>query len=264
MKANYKNWMPRGLVATFFAVSGLFLFLFVLFLCSPILPAGSFLKTLACVITGGFALLFLLFGSWAFFARRAFSYDGRRRLSRDVIEGIAQFIAPKDGENALDVGCGSGALAIAVARKNKNAHVTGLDYWGKNYASYSKALCEQNAAAEHVQNVHFLQGDARKLPFPDESMDIIVSNYVYHNIPSADRQALLKESLRVLKKGGVFALHDLFTRQRYGDMESFLKELKAQGFTRTELIDTTNGLFMQKHEARLLLLKGSRLLYGVK
>ena len=54
----------------------------------------------------------------------------------------------------------------------------------------------------------FLSGNAVLLDFPDESFDAVTSNYVYHNIARADKQALLMETLRVLKKGGVFAIHD--------------------------------------------------------
>ena len=48
----------------------------------------------------------------------------------------------------------------------------------------------------------------RDRDFPDESFDVVISNYVYHNVMGADMQKLLLESLRVLKKGGVFALND--------------------------------------------------------
>ena len=48
-----------------------------------------------------------------------------------------------------------------------------------------------------------------KLDFPDESFDAVASNYVYHNITGEDKQELLLETLRVLKKGGTFAIHDL-------------------------------------------------------
>ena len=49
----------------------------------------------------------------------------------------------------------------------------------------------------------------------------MTSNYVYHNITGADKRALLRESLRVLKRGGVFAIHDLMEPSRYGDMDEF-------------------------------------------
>ena len=69
----------------------------------------------------------------------------------------------------------------------------------------------------------FRRGDATKLDFPDESFDAVVSNYVYHNIPVKDRQAVLMETLRVLKKGGTFALHDIYSKLKYGDMQAFVK-----------------------------------------
>ena len=52
-------------------------------------------------------------------------------------------------------------------------------------------LCENNARAEGVENVSFRQGDATHLDFQDETFDAVASNYVYHNIPSKDRQAIL-------------------------------------------------------------------------
>ena len=63
----------------------------------------------------------------------------------------------------------------------------------------TKSSAKITPAPRVSKNVHFLRADARELPFPDESFDLVTSNYVYHNIPG-DRQALLRESLRVLKK----------------------------------------------------------------
>lgn len=71
-----------------------------------------------------------------------------------------------------------------------------------------------------------VSGEALKLEFPDETFDAVTSNYVYHNIPSRDRQAILLETLRVLKKGGTFAIHDVFSRMMYGDMRAFVQRLK--------------------------------------
>ena len=195
---------------------------------------------------------------------RAFSYDGNRQMSRQIIEGIAAMVDLPEGGVGLDVGCGSGALTIACARRNPRARFVGIDRWGKEYASFSKTLCEENAAAEGVSNVEFRQGDAVKLDFPDESFDAVTSNYVYHNIPSRDRQAILLETLRVLKKGGTFALHDIFSKSKYGDMEAFAEKLRAMGYQRVEFIETTNGIFMSPYEAGWMALSGSALLAGKK
>ncbi len=112
--------------------------------------------------------------------------------------------------------------------------------------------------------MNFRQGDATALDFPDESFDAVTSNYVYHNISGKDRQELLLETLRVLKKGGTFALHDIFSRAKYGDMQAFIRKLRDLGYEKVELIDTTDGMFMTKGEAAWMGLAGSALLTGRK
>ncbi len=144
-------------------------------------------------------------------------------------------------------------------KQNPKAEITGIDRWGKDYASFSKSLCESNAKAEGVTRITFRQGDATHLDFPDETFDAVVSNYVYHNIPG-NRQQYLLETLRTLKKGGTFALHDIFSRFKYGDMQAFMKKLRDMGYERVELIDTTDGRFMTKSEAIWMSLSGSALL----
>ena len=172
-------------------------------------------------------------------------------------------LPPRMAGKILDVGCGSGALSIAVAKRNPKAEVIGIDRWGKEYASFSRSLCEKNAKAEGVSNVSFRQGDAIHLDFPSDMFDAVTSNYVYHNIPG-DRQEYLLETLRTLKKGGSFALHDIFSKAKYGDMQSFIKKLEGMGYRKVELIDTTNGKFMEKSEAGWMGLSGSAVLTGIK
>ena len=143
--------------------------------------------------------------------------------------------------------------------------MVGCDIWSGAYkAVFSKKRCEDNAKAEGVTNVRFVEGNALRLPFNDESFDAVTSNYVYHNISGHNKQKLLLETLRVLKKGGIFAIHDLMSPVRYGDMDTFVKKLKAAGYEEVRLIDTTDGTFMGKKEASWLGLSGSTLLVGKK
>ena len=72
------------------------------------------------------------------------------------------------------------------------------------------------------------------------------------------------ETLRVLKKGRAFAIHDIFSKNKYGDMQSFVKKLKGLGYERAELIPTDNGKFMSPWEAKWMGLSGSALLVGKK
>ena len=106
--------------------------------------------------------------------------------------------------------------------------------------------------------------DANKLDFPDESFDAVVSNYVYHNITGADKHELLLETLRVLKKGGVFALNDEMKPHLYGDMEAFAQKLRNMGYQDVRLIDTAKEAFGSRRRAAMMMLGDSRLLVGRK
>ena len=261
MKPDYKNWMPKGMICGGFAVTLVFLILFILFGLTGIV--GGTLKTVLFIILLILTIISCEVSVWMILLYRAFSYNGKRQMSRQIIQGVASYVTVPDGGKILDVGCGSGALAIAVAKRNPNAEIIGIDRWGKEYASYNRQLCERNARAEKVNNTRFQQGNAVKLDFADETFDAVTSNYVYHNIPG-DRQAYLLETLRVLKKGGAFALHDIFSKSKYGDMLAFVKKLKAMGYEEVELIDTADGKFMTKFESIWMELYGSALLVGKK
>ena len=263
MKPDYQNWVPKRVLYELSAVAGICLCLFFLFMFCPIFAAGP-LKTalLAFLLAAG--AVSGIFGLWFFYLYRSFSYRGGKRMAARIIERIVPYVELSEGGKGLDVGCGSGALTIACAKRNPQACIIGVDTWSGRYASYSQELCEANARAEKAENALFQKGDAFRLDFPDESFDAVMSNYVYHNIPFADRQALLAETLRTLKKGGCFVIHDLMSRWRYGDMNAFVEKLRAEGFQEVHLVKTAEGLFMTRREAMPRGLGGSALFFGRK
>lgn len=65
-----------------------------------------------------------------------------------------------------------------------------------------------------------------------------------------------------LKKGGTFAIHDIFSTGKYGDMQGFIKKLKEMGYEKVDLINTTNGKWIRKGETGWMGLSGSSLLAG--
>lgn len=261
MSANYKNWIPNGMIAALTAGTA-------------VLGAGTAalmytkmnpdLKKVLAGTVGAGALACGAAAAWSIYAHGKFSYNGKRQLSKEIVEGTAEYITLPEGGIGLDVGCGSGALTIACARRNPQGRMIGIDRWGMEYASFSKQHCEDNSVEEGAGNTEFYQGDACGLDYPDEYFDAVTSNYVYHNITGVNKQELLRETLRVLKKGGTFAIHDIMSESRYGDMKAFIDELYYEGYDKVELIDTTDGMFMSKGEAKLLGLSGSALLAGRK
>ncbi len=264
MKPDYKNWVPKGMV---YGLAGGTIAAFVLFLLLG--ATGAVLHgipRLVCgILFGAGTLVLLFFAVWMGSLYRTFDYNGKRKLAKTIIDGTADHVAIPDGGTGLDVGCGSGALTIACARRNPKASMVGCDIWSGAYKTvFTKKRCEENARAEGVPNVRFEVGNAIHLPFADASFDAVTSNYVYHNISGYSKQKLLLETLRVLKPGGTFAIHDLMSRARYGDMEEFVRKLKADGYQEVRMIDTTDGTFMGRREASWLGLAGSTLLVGRK
>ncbi len=263
MKPDYKNWVPKGMVIGYFAGFVLALLLALTFGVLALVFSNIW-QIILFAIFALIGIVLAIVSTYMLMWHRAFDYNGKRKLSKQIIEGTAKYVVLNEGDVCLDVGCGSGALTIAVAKQNPTAKVIGCDRWGKEYASFSLNLCYNNANAEGITNVSFEKGNAMALPYQDSTFAAVCSNYVYHNVPTKDRQALLMETFRVLKKGGTFAIHDIFTKQKYGDMHKFVEKLKDMGFENVELIDTTNNLFMTPKEAKRLMLLGSVLLVGKK
>lgn len=193
------------------------------------------------------AVSFLAIAGYFAYARYMFAVDGgdvQGRIWSALVEAVDW-----DGNGmVLDIGCGSGALSIRLARRFQSATVVGVDYWGKGWG-YSKAICEYNANCEGVQNrTSFRQASASALPFPDESFDLVVSNLTFHEVKDIqDKRQLLREALRVLKKGGRFAFQDLFLMKRiYGNTDDLVQSLKVYGATEAALTETCEASFIPR------------------
>lgn len=102
-----------------------------------------------------------------------------------------------------------------------------------------KNSVKKNARIEGIADrVTFQKGDAAKLDFADGTFDAAVSNFVFHEVHSAkDKRDVVREALRVLKKGGAFSFQDMFSQEAlYGDMDAFVKQLKAEGISEIHYI----------------------------
>lgn len=123
---------------------------------------------------------------------------------------IADQVGSRPGR-VLDVGCGSGSLAIAIAGTAPECTVVGIDAWGEDW-EYSQRQCQDNTACVGVADrVTFHQQSAADLAFPDASFDTVVSCLTFHEVRDAlDRADAVAEALRVLRPGGRFVFLDLF------------------------------------------------------
>jgi ubiquinone/menaquinone biosynthesis C-methylase UbiE len=122
-----------------------------------------------------------------------------RALKRQVLEQAA--IA--EGETVLDIGCGTGTLAVEAARAAAGVEVTGLD---ADPEILAKARRRADAAGLAVA---LDEGRSDALPYADASFDVVLSTLFFHHLPTDEKRRTAGEVVRVLRPGGRVIVGDL-------------------------------------------------------
>jgi SAM-dependent methyltransferase len=230
-KADYGNWVSTK-------------FVFVPGVLSLLFGGLTFLLPVLGVVAIIFFMCFLYFA----YARYLFSPKGGNIQAR-IQDLVLDHMMGWDGiGKVLDVGCGNGRLTIQITKRYPQAEVIGIDYWGKAW-EYSKGVCDRNTSIEGVAGrVAFERANASSLPFDDETFDVVISNLVFHEVRDVrDKRELIREALRVVKKGGCFVFQDLFLwKLVYGKVDDLLETIKSWGIEMVEFVDTSASDFIPK------------------
>jgi ubiquinone/menaquinone biosynthesis C-methylase UbiE len=149
------------------------------------------------------------YGTNAFYSARA--TDNYQDQHHARLAG--QLPVPEDGREVkriLDVGCGLGQFAVALAERFPNAEVWGVDVGGPMLRYGHMRAVDQGVA------VNFAQRLAEDTKFPEGHFDIVASYIVHHEVPADVSRAIFKEANRILRPGGIYFPIDFYTGGRRG------------------------------------------------
>jgi ubiquinone/menaquinone biosynthesis C-methylase UbiE len=131
-------------------------------------------------------------------------YDPLQRLlgMESVHRQLVDQARIQPDQRILEIGCGTGNLAILIKRLHPGAEVVGID-------PDPKALARaQRKAGRETLSVHLDRGFAEELPYSDASFDRVVSALMFHHLEPKEKEKTLEEARRVLKPGGSLHLVD--------------------------------------------------------
>jgi len=229
-RPNYGNWVPRKMIVVCLLIFCICCALSVVINIGIV--RGIFI---AVSVISGVLFIYMVCAYWLLGKDNGGLQKQLCNILLDKLEWEGQ-------GKVLDIGTGSGRVAIYLAKRYPSAHVVGIDYWGNPW-SYAKSICDRNAEIEGVADrVIFQRASAVSLPYGDGEYDLVVSNFVFHSVHIVNKISLLKEALRVVRKGGAFAFQDLFNKQFYGDIDLFYQELKTWGLKKVGFIDTSDSV----------------------
>lgn len=125
------------------------------------------------------------------------------RLDESWRKRAVKAILDEDPAEVMDLGTGTGDLAIRIAKAKSNIQIVGYDF----SASMLK-VAREKADKQKLTNVTFTEGDAAQMPFKNDRFDVISISFAFRNITfkNPNTSLYLSEILRVLKPGGKFVI----------------------------------------------------------
>ena len=140
-----------------------------------------------------------------FWTRRATSWDHGAANNPGLVKVVERVLSeadPSPGTRAVDLGCGSGQVTLALAKRCES--VLGVDV-----SDTMIALLLENAAQQGITNVEGRAVPIEHLGLAEGSVDLVVSNYALHHLRDRDKQAAVNEAFKWLRPGGKIVVGDM-------------------------------------------------------
>lgn len=159
-----------------------------------------------------------------YYSWRASNYDAGTGFEVEHHAEALRLANIQEGQHILDIACGTGRATVGLAQAaGPTGRVDALDL--------SEAMLEQARRKieklELSDRVHFKQGNAKELPYPEEAFDLVYNGYMFDLIPLDGFMPILKEMARVLKPGGKLVLVNM---SKPDNRKTFFERIYERGW----------------------------------
>ncbi len=159
-----------------------------------------------------------------YYAWRAANYDAGSRFEVEHHAEALKLADVQEGQHALDVACGTGRGTVGLAQAvGSIGRVDALDL-SESMLEQARIKMEKRGLRDRV---HFRQGNARELPYPEAAFDVLYNGYMFDLIPLDGFLPILREFVRVLKPGGKLVLVNM---SKPDERKTFFETIYEKGW----------------------------------
>lgn len=165
-------------------------------------------------------------------------------MSPEVTTDLAMLerLAAPSGKDVVDIGCGAGGLARALARRG--ARVTGIEV---SEGQLAAALAHGGGEPEAgVSAPTYRIGAGQSLPLEDKSVDLAIFMRTLHHVPSGELTAALREAWRVLRSGGAVYVAEPLAQGDYFELTALIEDEVAVRRAAAEAIASAGAVGLEK------------------
>jgi demethylmenaquinone methyltransferase/2-methoxy-6-polyprenyl-1,4-benzoquinol methylase len=159
-----------------------------------------------------------------YYAWRATNYDAGSRFEVEHHAEALKLADVQEGQHVLDVACGTGRGTVGLAQAvGPVGRVDALDL-SESMLEQARIKMEKRGLSDRV---HFRQGNARELPYPEAAFDVLYNGYMFDLIPLDGFSPILREFARVLKPGGKLVLVNM---SKPDERKTFFETIYEKGW----------------------------------
>ncbi len=165
--------------------------------------------------------------------RSKYSYQKYKHKIESNILAKAISKVPFEKVNILDVACGTGRMLPEVFNTEKKIIYVGLDTSNRMFDELKK----KEVYLKNKEGIKLILSDAEKLPFQDNTFDIVYTYHLLWHLPEKEQETIIKEMLRITKKGGIIIFDILNKNFIWENLKRYLGKKKLEGLYKQRMLE---------------------------